>query len=135
MKRQLNAAAGLVLAAGLAACATPRAPEAPTINAGTPINERTTPATVAGAPLNGTAAPAGATAAAPIQVAPSASVRAPAAPVASAPGPAGDLALPSGYPLMAGDAELWPTLTRAQQERALLFLQDGSSIRSSLRTD
>jgi len=48
---------------------------------------------------------------------------------------AGSLPLPTGYPLMAGDAELWATLTLAQQQRALLFLQDGSTIRASLRTD
>ncbi|MCB2133105.1 MAG: hypothetical protein KDD96_12685 [Rhodobacteraceae bacterium] len=37
--------------------------------------------------------------------------------------------------VLPGDAELWPTLTRAEQERALMFLQDGSTIRASLRTD
>jgi hypothetical protein len=47
----------------------------------------------------------------------------------------GKLALPAGYALLPGDAELWPTLTREQQERALLFLKDGSTIRASLRTD
>lgn len=62
------------------------------------------------------------------------------APVPSAPAPyvkpaAGKLPLPTSYPLLPGDAELWQTLTRAEQERALLFLQDGSSIRASLRTD
>ena len=47
----------------------------------------------------------------------------------------GKLPLPAGYALLPGDAELWPTLSREQQERALLFLQDGSTIRASLRTD
>lgn len=57
------------------------------------------------------------------------------APTKSRKGKSGSLPLPTGYPLMAGDAELWPTLTREQQERALLYLQDGSTIRASLRTD
>lgn len=47
----------------------------------------------------------------------------------------GRLELPTAYPLRPGDAELWATLTRAQQERALAFLQSGSTIRSSLRGD
>jgi hypothetical protein len=47
----------------------------------------------------------------------------------------GKLPLPTGYPLLPGDAELWATLTLEQQRRALLFLQDGSTIRASLRTD
>lgn len=47
----------------------------------------------------------------------------------------GRLPLPTGYPLLPGDAELWATLTLEQQKRALLFLQDGSTIRASLRTD
>ncbi len=47
----------------------------------------------------------------------------------------GKLPLPAGYALLPGDKELWPTLTREQQERALLFLKDGSTIRASLRTD
>jgi hypothetical protein len=47
----------------------------------------------------------------------------------------GKLPLPAGYALLPGDTELWPTLTREQQERALLFLKDGSTIRASLRTD
>lgn len=49
--------------------------------------------------------------------------------------PNGKLPLPAHYPLMPGDAELWPALSREQQERALLFLQDGSTIRASLGTD
>ncbi len=49
--------------------------------------------------------------------------------------PKGKLPLPVQYPLLPGDAELWPTLTLAQQQRAMLFLQDGSTIRASLRTD
>lgn len=44
----------------------------------------------------------------------------------------GGLALPSGFALMAGDAELWNSLSRAQQERALQFLKNGSTIRASL---
>lgn len=47
----------------------------------------------------------------------------------------GKLPLPAGYAIQPGDAELWPTLSREQQERALLFLKDGSTIRASLRTD
>lgn len=47
----------------------------------------------------------------------------------------GRLPLPSQYPLEPGDAALWPTLTLEQQQRALLFLQDGSTIRSSLKED
>lgn len=43
--------------------------------------------------------------------------------------------LPSGYPLLPGDEELWLSLTSAQQQRALEFLQDGSTIRSSLMPD
>ncbi len=47
----------------------------------------------------------------------------------------GTLPFPTGYPLMSGDHALWPTLTDAQQRRAILFLQSGSSIRSSLQGD
>ena len=47
----------------------------------------------------------------------------------------GGLPLPVSYPLLPGDAELWPTLTRAQQERALAFLADGSTISASLKGD
>lgn len=47
----------------------------------------------------------------------------------------GKLPLPVGYPLLPGDDSLWPTLTRQQQERAMQFLKDGSTIRASLRTD
>jgi hypothetical protein len=56
----------------------------------------------------------------------------PAAPQKVAPG---KLPLPTQYPLQPGDAELWATLTREQQERALKFLADGSTIRGSLRTE
>lgn len=56
-------------------------------------------------------------------------------PAAAAKVAPGKLPLPTDYPLLPGDAELWPTLTRAEQERALLFLKDGSSIRASLRTE
>jgi len=55
-------------------------------------------------------------------------VAAPKAP----PAKPGKLALPTQYVLLPGDAELWATLTREQQERALGFLKDGSTIRSSL---
>ena len=47
----------------------------------------------------------------------------------------GGLPLPVNYPLQPGDTELWPTLTRAQQERALAFLADGSTISASLKGD
>ena len=63
--------------------------------------------------------------------------------VAAAPAPVkaakgknlGGLPLPMQYPLLPGDPALWNTLTKAQQERALLFLSDGSTIAASLRTD
>ncbi len=47
----------------------------------------------------------------------------------------GSLPLPTQYPLQPGDEALWPTLTIAQQQRALLFLESGSTIRSSLAED
>jgi hypothetical protein len=47
--------------------------------------------------------------------------------------PKGKLPLPVEYPLLPGDDALWQSLSREEQERALLFLKDGSSIRSSLR--
>lgn len=50
-------------------------------------------------------------------------------------GSTGALPLPSQYPLMPGDAALWPSLSTAQQERALAYLQSGSTIRSSLLPD
>lgn len=43
--------------------------------------------------------------------------------------------LPWDFPLMPGDAALWETLTVEQQQRALAFLSDGSTIRSSLIED
>lgn len=49
--------------------------------------------------------------------------------------PRGLMNLPSGYPLMPGDEDLWYSLTLTQQQRALQFLQDGSTIRSSLEAD
>ncbi|HQU68243.1 MAG TPA: hypothetical protein PLI43_08580 [Albidovulum sp.] len=49
--------------------------------------------------------------------------------------PRGLMNLPSGYPMMPGDEDLWYSLTLAQQQRALQFLQDGSTIRSSLEPD
>lgn len=53
-----------------------------------------------------------------------------------APAPArGKLPLPTEYALQPGDAELWPTLTRAQQDRALQFLKAGSTIRSSMASE
>lgn len=47
----------------------------------------------------------------------------------------GKLPLPTQYPLSAEDQQLWNTLTLNQQKRALLFLQDGSTIAASLRTE
>jgi hypothetical protein len=47
----------------------------------------------------------------------------------------GGAPLPAGYPLLPGDEELWYSLTPAQQERAIAFLKDGSTIRSSLKAD
>jgi len=43
--------------------------------------------------------------------------------------------LPDGYPMQPGDNELWVGLTPEQQARARLFIQDGSTIRSSLEAD
>ena len=43
--------------------------------------------------------------------------------------------LPTAYPLLPGDAELWQGMNLEQRERALLFLQDGSTIASSLEPD
>ena len=45
------------------------------------------------------------------------------------------VSMPAGYPLMPGDEALWNSLTVAQQERARQFLEDGSTIRSSLKPD
>lgn len=42
---------------------------------------------------------------------------------------------PAGYALLPGDEALWYSLTPAQQQRALDFLKDGSTIRSSLEAD
>lgn len=47
----------------------------------------------------------------------------------------GTLPFPTGYPVMSGDLALWSSLTDAQQRRAILFLQSGSTIRSSLQGD
>lgn len=47
----------------------------------------------------------------------------------------GTLPFPNQYPLMSGDSALWPRLTMAQQRRAMLFLQSGSTIQSSLMGD
>jgi hypothetical protein len=49
--------------------------------------------------------------------------------------PRGLMALPSGYAAMPGDEDLWYSLTLTQQQRALEFLEDGSTIRSSLEAD
>lgn len=43
--------------------------------------------------------------------------------------------VPWDYPLMPGDASLWKTLSVEEQRRALDFLADGSTIRSSLGED
>lgn len=42
---------------------------------------------------------------------------------------------PSEYPLQPGDAALWQSMSVDQQLRALEFLRDGSTIRSSLQPD
>ncbi|MCB2095189.1 MAG: hypothetical protein KDE11_12345 [Rhodobacteraceae bacterium] len=47
----------------------------------------------------------------------------------------GKLPLPVDYPLSAEDERMWNTLTLEQQKRALLFLQDGSTIAASLSTE
>ena len=44
----------------------------------------------------------------------------------------GEQALPTDYPLMPGDAELWAGLSAAQRQLALSYLQSGGTIRSSL---
>ncbi|WP_141246431.1 hypothetical protein [Actibacterium ureilyticum] len=49
--------------------------------------------------------------------------------------PRGTASIPSEYPLQPGDAQLWQSLTPEQQRRALDFLRDGSTIRSSLQPD
>ena len=43
--------------------------------------------------------------------------------------------LPTQYVLQPGDERLWAGMTAPQRERALLFLQDGSTIASSLKPD
>jgi len=63
------------------------------------------------------------------------SEKAAAAGIAAQNTPEGSLPLPTQYPLLDGDVELWSTLTRAQQERALVFLKNGGTIRSSLQGD
>jgi len=45
------------------------------------------------------------------------------------------LPLPTQYPLLPGDVELWAQMTREEQERALTFLAAGSTIRASLDGD
>ena len=47
----------------------------------------------------------------------------------------GKLALPVQYPLLPGDTELWSRMSKEQQERALRFLANGSTIRASLESD
>ncbi|MEO1562521.1 MAG: hypothetical protein AAFR98_03725 [Pseudomonadota bacterium] len=47
----------------------------------------------------------------------------------------GRLPLPTQYPLLPGDVELWAQMTREEQERALTFLAAGSTIRASLEGD
>ncbi|MFZ1728241.1 MAG: hypothetical protein WBO29_15850 [Albidovulum sp.] len=47
----------------------------------------------------------------------------------------GKLPLPVDYPLSPEDEKLWNKLTLEQQKRALLFLQDGSTIAASLKTE
>lgn len=56
----------------------------------------------------------------------------PPQPTQSRPPADGKLPLPTEYTLQPGDAELWPTLSRTQQERALTFLRAGSTVQSSL---
>ena len=47
----------------------------------------------------------------------------------------GKLALPSEYPLLPGDRELWNQLSLEEQERAIEFLKNGSTIQASLGVD
>ena len=44
----------------------------------------------------------------------------------------GGQALPTDYPLMPGDAELWAGLSAAQRQLALSYLKFGGTIRSSM---
>ncbi|MVO15060.1 hypothetical protein [Parasedimentitalea huanghaiensis] len=57
------------------------------------------------------------------------------APVPEANAVSGNFDLPTQYPLMPGDTQLWKQLTAAQQQRAIEFLRGGSTIRSSLSGD
>ncbi|MEM0977567.1 MAG: hypothetical protein AAGJ34_08540 [Pseudomonadota bacterium] len=56
-------------------------------------------------------------------------------PSVAPPAEPGKLPLPTEFPLQPGDAEIWPQLTRAEQERAIEFLRNGSTIRQSLKED
>ncbi|MCF6315456.1 MAG: hypothetical protein L3J30_04030 [Marinosulfonomonas sp.] len=47
----------------------------------------------------------------------------------------GTIPLPTGFPVMEGDMALWASLTQEQRRRAILFLQTGSTIQSSLQGD
>ncbi|MEO0341825.1 MAG: hypothetical protein AAF198_00165 [Pseudomonadota bacterium] len=45
------------------------------------------------------------------------------------------LPIPTGFPISRAEQEIWPKLTLAQQERALVFLLSGSTIHASLKSD
>ncbi|MEM9715626.1 MAG: hypothetical protein AAF826_03815 [Pseudomonadota bacterium] len=47
----------------------------------------------------------------------------------------GKLPLPTQFPLLPEDIAIWNQLTLEQQERALLFLANGSTISASLKAD
>ncbi|SLN46230.1 hypothetical protein PSA7680_02365 [Pseudoruegeria aquimaris] len=51
-------------------------------------------------------------------------------------GPSADTSgLPTQFPLLEGDQDLWPTMSDAERQRAILFLTSGSTIQSSLLAD
>jgi len=56
-------------------------------------------------------------------------------PVNAPPAKPGQLALPTQYPLLPGDIELWDQMTLEEQQRAMKFLANGSTIRASLEDD
>ena len=136
MRGRLALTGAVLIALGLAACGR----QAPLTNAS---GEYYTPKKRGAAVLSGGAGYRGAYLEGGTGMgSPMAENAAPPAPAAAKAKPAvrakaakGKLPLPTQYPLLPGDEALWPTLTLEQQQRALLYLQDGSTIRASLRTD
>ncbi|OYX43854.1 MAG: hypothetical protein B7Z02_07820 [Rhodobacterales bacterium 32-67-9] len=116
------------LAAINACVAGGRGTAAAPVSARTPVVAVSTPSSTLARPVPTVAKPAPATA----QPAPPVAQPVPVTPAPRQQTVRGNLPLPTQYPLMPGDADLWPTLTLAEQQRALLYLKDGSTIRSSL---